>query len=267
MITRVHDLKTAKDLVPYVVEDKKSVPYLYVNLKTFDFCNDSVKLYMDQEEGVLQGIYLLYYDCLHFYTQVEDTYPRDKVLDMIDKLSPRVTMLQDVIGQSIKEILLKDFILERNYIIDMDNINVQPEEGFRSVIADREDIVAIADLLLSEEEYSIVYDRDVLIKQMLERYDLGISRYYAVKEGEIVTASCSTYGETDDLALIGGVIVHKDWRRRGLAADVENHACADLEAEGLSRVGFVNYENAPSLALHKKLGAVVHATYSKFIRK
>ena len=267
MIAQIHDLQTAKELVPYVINDKKSVPYLYANLKTFDPANESVKLFTDQEDGALKGIYILYYDCLHFYTQEEDTYPRDRVLEMIETLSPRVTMLQDVIGQDIKDVLLKDFILERNYIIDMDNINVGPEVTFRSTIAGREDIVAIADLLLSEEEYSIVYDRDTLIKQMLERYDLGISRYYAAKEDGIVTASCSTYGETDDLALIGGVIVHKDFRRRGLAADVENHACADLEAEGLSRVGFVNYENGPSLALHKKLGAVVHATYSKFIRK
>ena len=189
------------------------------------------------------------------------------MLQMIAQLAPRVTMLQDVIGQSIKEALLKEYMLERNYIIDMDGINVELETTFKSVIANREDIVQIADLLLSEEEYAIVYDRDVLIRQMLERYDLGISRYYAVKEGGLIAASCSTYGETDDFALIGGVIVHKDFRRRGLAADVENHACADLEAEGLSRVGFVNYENAPSLALHKKLGALVHATYFKYIRK
>ena len=267
MITQIHDLQTAKELVPYVVDDKKSVPYLYANLKTFDPANEIVKLFLDQEEDNILGIYLLYYDCLHFYTKLLDTYPRDRVLQMIADLAPRVTMLQDVIGQSIKETLLQDFILERNYIIDMDGINVAPGTVFKSAIADRSDLVQIADLLLSEEEYAIVYDRDILIRQMLARYDLGISRYYAAKEDGIVTASCSTYGETDDFALIGGVIVHKDYRRRGLAADVENHACADLEAEGLSRVGFVNYENAPSLALHKKLGAVVHATYSKFIRK
>lgn len=267
MITQIKDIQTAKDLVPYVVDEKKSVPYLYADLKTFDPANENTKLYCDYEDGAVKGIYLLYYDCLHFYTQSIEDYPRENVLKMIRELKPHVAMLQNDIGQSIKDQLTDDYLVEQNYIIDMDGIKVTPGESFKSVIADREDIVAIADLLLSEEEYSIVYDRDTLIRSMEERYDLGISRYYAVKENGMVVASCNTYGETDDLALIGGVIVHKDWRRLGLAADVDNHACADLQNEGLSRVGFVRYDNEPSLKLHLKLGALIHASYTKFIGK
>lgn len=257
----------AKKLVSYVFEDKKSVPYLYANLKTFQPDNPRVRLFCDNDESGVIGIYILYYDCLHFYTKLLDSYPLDRVLETIEKLKPRVAMLQDQIGQAIKEKMEDRFLVERNYIIDMDGVISKNNQGFRSIIASREHIVAIADLLLSEEEYRIVYDRETLINQMLERFDQGISRYYAVIEDGTVAASCSTYGETDDLALIGGVIVHKDWRRQGLAGDVENHACADMRSEGLSCVGFVNYVNEPSLALHQKLGAVVHATYTKFIRR
>ena len=267
MITQINDETIARELVPYVIDEKKSVPYLYADLKTFDPANENVKLFADYEDGALRGIYILYYDCLHFYTQKIQEYPGELVLQMIEQLSPHVVMLQNDIGQSIKDHLSDDFIVEQNYIIDMDGIKVDPKTEFKSVIAERDDIEAIADLLLSEEEYAIVYDRDIMIHSMQERFDLGISRYYAVKENGMVVASCNTYGETDDLALIGGVIVHKDWRRLGLAADVDNHACLDLQEEGLSRVGFVRYDNTPSLKLHLKLGAVIHASYTKFIRK
>ncbi len=261
------NVSNLKELIQYVYDERKSVPYLYVNLKTYDPANRNVKLFCDYEDGKLCGIAIFYYDCLHFYTRDKETYPRDRVLDLINKLHPRVIMLQDVIGQSILDQMTPQFVVERNYIIDMDG--VKPKEGvvYRSQLVGREDIEKIADLLLTEEEYSIVYDRQILIDQMLDRYDRGISRYVAVKEGDLVVSSCSTYGETDDMAMIGGVIVHKDWRRRGLAADVENFICDILAEENKNRIGFVSFENAPSLALHTKLGAVPCAIYTKFIRK
>ena len=66
---------------------------------------------------------------------------------------------------------------------------------------------------------------------------------------------------------LGGVIVHPEYRRRGLAGDVENFACHILAKEGISRVGFVNYLNNASLALHEKLGAFSIATLAKFMKK
>ena len=256
----------ANRLVSYVKAEKKTVPYLYANLKNFDPAHPSIRLFCDGDVDNPEGVYLFYYDCLHFYTQNKEGYPVERVKAMIKELDPRVTMLQDAIGQQFKDEMLNDYVMERNHIIDMDTINPK-KPGYQSVVAGREDIVKFADLLLTEEEYSIVYDRDVLIKQLLDRYDSGFGRYYVVKEGDLVVSGCCTYGETDDLALIGGVIVHKDWRRRGLAADVENHIYDDLAAEGLSKVGFVSYENGPSLALHAKLGAVPCAIYTKYIRK
>lgn len=259
--------ESTKELIPYVYDERKSVPYLYTNLKTYDHTNENIKVFVDESEGKLMGIALFYYDCLHFYTAEQDSYPVVRLLELIDELKPKVIMLQDKIGLSIKDTLGDGFLLERNYIIDMDGVAAKEGVEFRSELVGAEDIEKIVDLLLSEEEYAIVYDRDVLFNQMMDRYERGISRYVAVKEGDLVVATCSTYGEADDFALVGGVIVHKDWRRRGLAADVENYICEILRRDNKTRIGFVNFENGPSLALHKKLGAVECAIYSKFIRK
>ena len=262
-------ISNKEDLIPVIElvrEDRKSVPYLYVNLRTYDPDDVNVKVWADYRKGRVTTVFLLYYDCLHFYTAELDETSLSQLKNMIKEQDPRVVMLPEAAGKAMQS-YLEDYMLERNYIIDMDHVAEKTDLTYKSVVAKREDIVAIADLLLTEEEYSIVYDRNVLIDQMLDRYDRGISRYYAVIEDGKVVASCSSYGETDDLAAIGGVIVHKDWRRRGLAADVENHICEDLRRENKTRIGFVNYLNSPSLALHKKIGSVVHSTYYKYIRQ
>ena len=82
-----------------------------------------------------------------------------------------------------------------------------------------DDIPQIVDLLIADPEYVNVYDRKVLSDQMFDRYDGGFSRYFVVKMDGKVVSTCSTYGEVPGFALVGGVIVHPDYRRRGLAGE------------------------------------------------
>lgn len=176
-------------------------------------------------------------------------------------------MLQEKVGENVEQLIKNKYLLERNYIIDMDAVGERKQGIYRSKVVKRESIPAIVDLLLTEDEYSIVYDRESLLNQLLDRYDSGISRFYAIEENGSIIASCSSYGETKELAIVGGVIVHRDFRGRGYAFDVDAHICVDLFHEGKSCISFVNYENKASLALHKKLGGVIYSTYYKYIRR
>ena len=262
---QVATIEEIRSITEYIRPHRKEVPYLYVNLRNYEPEDDNVKVWYESDEKGVQGVWLLYYDCLHFFAGHLTAALLDQLRGLIKEVKPKVMMLPEEAGKQL-EAEFSELTLERNHIIDMDGVGMK-EENFKSVVAGREDIVEIADLLLTEEEYSIVYDRNILITQMLTRYDQGISRYYMIREDDKIVASCSTYGETDDLAPIGGVIVHKDYRRRGYAADVENHISYDLGKEGKTRIGFVNYLNTPSLKLHKKIGSVICATYYKFIRE
>ena len=259
-------------VIRYVNEDSRLVPYLYVNLKTFDGKNSSVSVFCDFNEkngNEIEGVYLLYYDCLHFYTKDTKGYSINKILDVVNKLKAKTLMLQEDVGKRISDILLNKYILERNYTFefDMQRVRSMGNQNFRSILALRTDISEIVDLMLTDDEYSIVYDREVLLDQMLQRFDSGISRYYIVRDGGKIVASSSTYGETDDIALIGGYIVHNQWRRLGLISDVADHMCYDLDRDGKTAIGFVNYDNRASRTFHEKIGVKINATYYKFIRK
>lgn len=266
MLTRVTNNDEIKEIVDYIGANYKATPYLYVNVNKYGLGTDHVFTWIDRdEEGRIMGVYLLYYDCIHFYTNDIDGYPLEKLVDFIHNTDHKVLMLQGRVGDLIDS-EFKDYYSERNHVIDMDKVGLEERE-YLSVIANREDISEIVDLLMADPEYVNVYDRQVLADQMYDRFDGGFSRYFVVKMDGKVVATCSTYGEVPGFALVGGVIVHPDYRRRGLAGDVEKYACHVLEEEGISRVGFVNYNNGPSLALHEKLGAFSVATLAKFVKQ
>lgn len=267
MITRCLDDNKIPEILDYVGDEFKKTPYLFANVKRYGCGTENIKLWIDEDEDKnLHGIYLFYYDCLHFFTRDNDTYPCQEVLDMIKELGPKVIMVQGPFGQRIEDQLEQDFMIERNHVIDMDKVGVDKNE-FVSEVAGREDIAQVVDLLMNDPEYVEVYERDVLNAQMLDRYDGGFSTFFIVRKDDKVVASCSTYGEVDGFALLGGVIVHPEYRRRGYAADVENFACHYLNQNNISVVGFVNFNNTASLSLHEKLGAVAISTLFKFVRR
>ena len=266
MLSRVQNEHEVKEVIDYIGANYKATPYLYVNVIKYGLGTDNVFTWIDRNGAdQIKGVYLLYYDCIHFYTNDINNYPMDRLLSFIRETNHRVLMLQGGVGDLIND-QLEDYYSERNHVIDMDKVGLE-EKQYRSEIARREDIDAVVDLLIADPEYVNVYDREVLAEQMFDRFDSGFSRYFVVKMDNKVVATCSTYGEVPGFALVGGVIVHPEYRRKGLAGDVEQYACHVLEKEGISRVGFVNYNNAPSLALHEELGAFSVATLAKFVKR
>ena len=267
MIQRVSKSEEITEIVNYLGDNYKATPYVYTNVIKYGLGADKVFTWIDRsEDNNILGIYLLYYDCLHFYTNDIDTYPVQKLMEFIKTHAHKVIMLQGGIGDRIDAFLSEDYYSERNHVIDMDKVGLADQE-YRSEIGTREDIEQIANLLMADAEYINVYDRQTLLEQMLDRYDNNFSRFFVVKMDDKVVASCHTYGEVPGFAMVGAVIVHPDYRRRGLASDVENFACHILEKDNISRVGFINYHNTASLALHEKLGAYSIATLAKFMHK
>lgn len=266
MLSKISSQEEINELIDYIGSEYKSIPYLYVNLIKYGLGTDNVTGWTDRNEnGSIDGIYLLYYDCIHFYTNDTQEYPVDRLIQFIKDTDHKVLMLQGEIGDRIED-EFPAYYSERNHVIDMDKIGIEDKE-YISEVATRDDIEEIVDLLMSDAEYVNVYNRKVLSAQLYDRFDDDFSRYFVVKMDGKVVATCSTYGEVPGFALVGGTIVHPDYRRRGLAGDVENYACHVLENEKKSRVGFVNYHNEPSLALHEKLGAFSVATLAKLVKK
>lgn len=267
MITKCEIQEVINEIIEYIGNDYKKTPYLYANLVKYGICNPKVVSWMDREEGGdILGAYLLYYDCLHFYTRNSDSYDYDKFFKMINELNPKVVMVQGGFGNRIEGLLSDQYQVEKNHVFDMDGVNPR-DCTYRSELAMECDVESVADLLLSDSEYCDVYERDVLIQQLRERHKDGFGRMVVIKEDNKVVATCSTYGEVDGFAIVGGGMVHKNYRRRGMAMDVEKYICSLLRKENVSRVVFVNFENVPSLFLHEKLGCVKISSLYKFVRK
>lgn len=255
-----------KSILDYIRDDFKSVPYLYVDVVKYGAGAPNVRTWIDYDpEGMMRGVYLLYYNCLHFFTRDDDHYPLETLLNAVEFLNPKVVMVQQDIGERLNSVLLSRYVLEKTFVMDFMNVGAEDREGLCKT-ASRDDIKKMVDIMMTEELYYSVYDRDNLEKQMLERYDDHFSSYFVIKDGEKLAAAYTTFAEVSDMVFLGSLIVNPAYRGKGYAARIINHACHCLSKEGVVKVATIGYDNVASLKLHEKLGTFPIGTLYKFVR-
>ena len=264
MIERCFDPVWQGRILEYIGDQYLYVPFFYMNLKRYGTTNENVLVWADLENDQLCGAYLQYYDCLHFFTR-ECNYPVKKILDRIDAVKPRVVMVLGQIGDLLEPYLKDVYVPERTYAIDLSRM---PRDGIYSNVelADEGDLQQMVDLMMNDPEYRDTYDRAVLHDQLRARFADHFSRFFVIRKDGDIAAMYSTYGETEDMALLSGLLVHPRYRRQGLASDIVRYACGRLSDETKRCIDFVNIKNVPSLALHKKNGGTIYSTLCKFVR-
>lgn len=266
MIEQCRGQQWVEQLKDYIGSDYPKLPYFYCNLCRYgnDASNINVKLWVDIQDGIINGAYLLYYDCLHFITKNTD-YPIKSFLSMKEELNPKVLMVQGTFAQRVADTIKEQYTAEYNHVIKL----LFKQEGNHTghvELARYEDLEAISDTLIQDSEYHAVYDKTVLLSQLRSRFTDGYGRCFVIRDGGTIACAYCIYGETDNLAMLGGLITHPDYRRRGYSSQITNYALELLHQEGKVCVGFVNIHNEPSLKFHKKLGVKMIGLLCKFVR-
>lgn len=266
MIYRCLETRLFEEAFNYISEDYRTTPYLYINMMKYGITNPNVKIWIDREDAKPCGIYLQYYDCLHFFTKQNDTYSCERFLDMLSECKPKVFMVQSTFGDRIESSVSKAFQVEKNYTLDL-QLSSHRKQDPRVQLAVREDIEKIAALMLADAGFKNIYTRDILVAQLKARYDDKFSRFFIIQQDGEIVAVYSSYGETDDMVLLNGLLVHPQYRRQGLAHTIIQHACYILGKEKETGISFVNYKNIASLELHKKVGVSFIGSMYKFVSR
>ena len=260
-----HD-EDVRHILEYIGDDFAAAPYLYVDLKHYGISNPPhVKIWVDQHGVELCGVYLLYYDTLHFFTK-ENRYPVHVFWDMVARLDPKVVFAPGGVDRTLSGGMPAKYQAEKYYIVDL-NVSRPLLSPPGVEIADKEDLDSIAELMLTDPEYETVYDRDILKEQLISRFESGFSRYFIIRRGEKIVASYSTYGECDKMYILSGLLVHPDCRRQGLGTQIMNFAHKAVADDGVKGISCLRCDNMATIAIHKKLGASFIATQYKFIRE
>lgn len=250
-------------ILQYIGNQYEECLYLYINLKKYGINNANILVWVDKEDEILRGIYLQYFDCLHFYSK-ESAYPIERLGQFLEEVKPQTIFMPERYARNLQQALLEaHYAMERMDVISIDKL--LPEGNVDVYRATREEVPKIARFLMSDESYSKIYDEKTLCQQLLQRYDDGFSRYhYVLQDGEIAVCE-ATNAELDDMAILGSLLTAVPYRGRGLGSSVVRNIWNEVYLEG--KLGFAFISNPDSKRIHDRMGFETIGAVAKFYKR
>lgn len=250
----------------YIGEDKVICFYLYMDLLECGTQADGVGLWVCEEEGELACVMYRYYDALHIYSKA--LCPREEVLQVIRELDPKViTGTQENIDM-LREALERDkYVYELSHIITADKL-MDGRSDLDVTPAGIDDVPEIAALMMKEHIYNTVYTYEGLCQSLVRRIREGFGRLFVMRtaEGRLVATNALS-AETEELAVINGLVTDPDMRGHGLGRAITASTWNLVKNEGKRGLAFLGAENANTLSLHRKMGYTFLGLYARLIRE
>ncbi len=234
------DKNEKEALIKYIGDDFGKCIYLYLDLKKYGFIdNENVKVYAEHINDTYSLVAVLYYDCLHLYSKLND-FNSAYLVSFINKINPKSIFSTEF----IYEIILKNFNTKFTYhILNVLKYDKKVEMDFSDVdakfeYAEREDLEEAAKLVLNDEVFKDSYTLDNLIKQFMQRYDDKYSTFYVIRKDGVIAAFACSGAEYEDIAVGNIVVVNKNYRGRKYGKIMLNGMYNDLVDKGYTAFTF-----------------------------
>lgn len=264
-LKKVSSVEEQKELLEYIGEDYKKVPYLYLDLEEYGIGKDNVNTWYYDNDEKIKCIFLLYYNCLHIYSRSLDLRLENIILNTINILNPHIIITTEEIGNYLKNVLNEQYRTICSCILDGTDVSTKGIH-YNVEQAVRKDLNEIADLFLKSEHYQNVYSKEILLKQLENRYDSKFGRSFIVRDNGKIVGSLSTYGENDKFAIVSGLIIDASYGKPGVAMSLAKWMSKVLGEEGKRSLAINSIENERSIKFALKMGNVKVANIYEFIR-
>lgn len=248
--------KTNDDIcraLKYIGDDRLLCFYLYMDMIECGIDNQGLGLWLSEMNSEIEGVFYRYYDCLHCFSR--KTIDINDALNVINEINPKVIVSSEENINAMIDVLDRNrYTYELNHIITVDSF-LEENDAYEVCQAKNEDVPSIAKMMMQDVIYSSVYSYSKLCDDLSRRLNDGFGRLFVIRNecDEIVCAN-ATYAETEDLAVIGGLVTSVEARGRGLGGAITANTWNRIRREGKTGLAFLLDGNANTISLHKKMG-------------
>lgn len=236
----------------YIGKDTWKCVYLYADMMEYRTDGVNFGLWIHKKADGIHAVAYRYYDTIHLYSREHAV--DQEIVSLIDELHPKcITGAQDIISQ-IKAVLQDTYTEELSHVITIDHL-LEEKMRFSFATVSEADVPELAKVMMQDEIFYRVYTYEDLCRQISDGIKSGKRRLFILrdKRGRIL-ASSGTYVETPEIALIGGLIVNKQFKGFGLGPVITAYLWNLIFKEGKRGAAFVSVNNHDSIAMHQGMG-------------
>ena len=251
-------------IIDYLKKDIGRCLYMYIDISVYGLDSDYIDVWFDTDEKGISFVIMRYHDSFQIYTD-RDQWDIDGLLALAKEYDIMAIHAKKSMIDALEGKLGDDYEVHYGVVLKGGkprNYGIKEEE--RVEVAKPEDADEIAALMCSDEFWAEVYDEKELAAQLRERMETGMGRSFIIRDNGRIVVHDATFAETEDVAVLSGMMVHKDYRDTLLSAAIESYISRVMAEEG-KQVYFM-ISHMERVHIFEKLGHSVITEYGKWVR-
>lgn len=215
----------------YIGADYARCLYIYIDLRLYELTGDNFSVWVQlNDSGKICCVVSEYYKGIQIYSRNNDL-SIDELTEFLREKDP-----PNIFGAFETIALIRgdftDYEEEPGIVGHLKELVMPVDKSVRK--AEAGELEEIVRLVAEDEDIGKPYGFESLYEQYKERFEKKHGRNYILREktsGKII-CHAGTYAETDDVAVIGGVITAPEFRGKGYSKQTLAALCYDLKNEG-----------------------------------
>ena len=252
-----------KDVLAYMEDDLPNCLYLYGDIVRYGINDPNMTVWFSEKDGKINAVVMKYFSGSHVYSKQLD-YDLDEVVEKLREIDPDRISSQRLVIEALAPLLRDKYDVEYGTVFK----EVCYRRMRSSVAIERatpEDAGAIAELLMTAEDFAKTYEQRTLAEELANRMRNGIGRSYIIRDGERIVAHSCVSLETDQYMIESMTVVHDDYRPKMYGLLLDSYMINDITEEGKALYGMV--VEGPRLEGFIKMGHQPVARYGKLFRR
>ena len=257
-----------QEVLNYIGDNYYKSLYLYLNFCKYSIDEGKIKVYIqyNKDNKEIISILLIYGYTLHIFSN-SVFFEENEIIELIKKENIKVVCSEKRIIDILNKFYnnKKDIVSYGN-VWELKDINY-PIDDCEKIEILNSDYEKLVDFLLQDSNKKLIYTKESLLKQLLDRKKTKYGRNYVIKNGDIIIAHAGTGAEIENIAVVNFVMTEVKERGKGLASQLVKKLCYDLVNEGkkcylmtlhseveklYERVGFSKVSSYGKIVLHEE---------------
>lgn len=253
-------------ILNYLVKEEEKCLYMYADIEKYGLNNPYLTVWYDEDDLGIRMVVMKYYNSFQLYSNrgFSDV---AGVITLINQEKPFGILARKEIINSIELLLEKKYTAEYGVVfkgkqIDKVKLETALEDCKEKIeLAKPEDAREIAELICMDEEMKGIYTVDSLARELKERIKSGMGRSYIIRKNGKIVAHNASYAESSHFVVIGGLIVHPDYRDTEYAYWIDLKSSMEFQEEEKNRYFFAVEKKI--IRWHKRINTPLVAEYGK----
>ena len=201
--------------------------FLLSDLECYGFEHEFQQVYMQEKEGICEGVVLRYYNNLILSEFIE----KPECKKIAELVTSEITTVMGK-GENVEQVMRcvdRKWEIIYNTLYVHQNMKSLEKKGGEIRRAEKKDIERIYEFLMTFPEMRALYAE----KGMIENRICGKEGFHIImeKEGEII-AHGNSAATTDQTCMVGGICVAQDMRKKGYAKEILHTLCEEIRRQG-----------------------------------